>query len=110
MSLPGIEFNDADSAEPADPTLLYSPLRLIMQESHNFGICEFVQKRLVSGFVLAIKVIILGDMTLAHSVVVLLQLGIHQRLMYSKYHNYASSSPTEQFIRSDLTAWIIYTM
>ena len=76
MSLPWREFNDADRAEPADPTVLYSPLRLIMQESHNVDICEFGQKRLVPGFGLAIKVIILGVMTLVHSVVVALQRGI----------------------------------
>ena len=56
--------------------ILYSPLRLVMQESHNFDIYEFGQKRLVPGFGLALKVVILGDTTLVHSVVVLLQRGI----------------------------------
>lgn len=56
--------------------LLYSPLRLTMQESHNVDICEFGQKRLVPGFGLAIKVVILGDTTLVHSAVVSLQRGI----------------------------------
>ena len=56
--------------------LLYSPLRLTMQESHNVDICEFGQKRLVPGFGLAIKVVILGDTTPVHSAVVSLQRDI----------------------------------